>query len=338
MISNDPKSKAKNGKKLNKNKISIFRDFQEINLLVIIAAIWIVVSFLSEDWNTWGNVRAILMSFSIQGIVVIGMTIMLIVGGIDLSVGSVMALSMIIFGKIFLAGVNPWLAIVLTLIFAALIGAIIGFFVTKVGLSYLITTLAVMVIGRGACYVITKGTPISLYEMPENFKYIGQGQILNVIPMVVIIFIVIVIISDFLLRRSNILRKVIYTGSNEKAARFSGLNTDRIKLGVCILCSVLTGLAGILYVTKFTGAQANFGQGLEIIAISAAIIGGASLSGGKGTVLGAILGIAFLQIVTATMIMLDVSVYWQEFISGLILLLAVSVDHIRQNKKITLKK
>lgn len=311
---------------------SALNNFPEINLIFIIAAIWIVLSFLSRNWNTWGNIRAILMSFSIEGVVVIAMTIMLIVGGFDLSVGSVMALTMIIAGQLFLKGVNPWVASIIAIILAGCIGSIIGFFVTKVGLNFLITTLAIMVVARGACFVVTKGTPLSLFALPASFKFIGQGHIF-VIPFVILLFIIIVVVSDFMLRKSTVLRKVIYTGSNERAAILSGINTNRIKLAVCILTSALAGFAGILYMAKFGGATAQFGNGLEITAISAAIIGGASLSGGKGTVLGSVLGIAFLSIITGAMVMLNVSVYWQDFIRGIILLLAVTLDHIRQSKR-----
>jgi len=311
---------------------SALNNFPEINLIFIIAVIWIILSFASKNWNTWGNIRAIMMSFSIEGIVVIAMTIMLIVGGFDLSVGSVMALTMIISGQLFLMGVNPWLASIIAVIAAGCIGAIIGFFVTKIGLNFLITTLAIMVVARGACYVLTKGTPLSLFELPASFKFIGQGRISG-IPFVVIVFFIIVIFGDFMLRKSSVLRKVIYTGSNERAAILSGINTSRVKFVVCILTSAIAGFAGILYMAKFGGATAQFGTGLEITAISAAIIGGASLSGGKGTVLGAVLGIAFLQIITGAMVMLSVSVYWQDFIRGLILLLAVTLDHIRQSRR-----
>lgn len=307
-------------------------NFPEINLIFIISVVWIILSFLSKNWNTWGNIRAIMMSFSIEGIVVIAMTIMLIVGGFDLSVGSVMALTMIISGKLFLLGVNPWIASLIAIIIAGCIGIVIGFFVTRVGLNFLITTLAIMVVTRGACYVLTKGTPLSLFELPASFKFIGQGR-LSGVPFVIILFFIIVVFSDFMLRKSSVLRKVIYTGSNERAAILSGINASRVKVIVCILTSSLAGIAGILYMAKFGGATAQFGTGLEITAISAAIIGGASLSGGKGTVLGAVLGVAFLQIITGAMVMLNVNPYWQDFIRGLILLLAVTLDHIRQTRR-----
>ncbi len=326
------KTPKKSAKRILGSMGSALNNFPEANLIFIIGAIWVVLSFLSPYWNTWANIRTIIMSFSTEGIVVIAMTIMLIVGGFDLSVGSVMAFTMIISGTLFRMGLDPWSSSLIAIVVAGCIGAVIGFFVTKVGLNYLITTLALMVIVRGACFVVTKGTPLSLFALPSSFKFIGQGNILG-LPFVIILFLIIVIISDFMLRKSSILRKVIYTGSNEKAAIFSGINTKRIKFVVCVLTSALAGLAGILYMARFAGATAQFGSGLEITAISAAIIGGASLSGGKGTVLGSILGIAFLAIVTGSMTMLNVSPYWQDFIRGLILLLAVTLDHIRQTRR-----
>ncbi len=330
----DKKLRIKPGRRFLGNTVSALNNFPEINLIFIIAVVWIILSFLSKNWNTFGNIRAILMSFSIEGIVVIAMMIMLISGGFDLSVGSIMALTMIIAGKFFLMGVNPWIASIIAVLIAGVIGSMIGFFVTRVGLNYLITTLAFMVIARGACFVITKGTPISLFGLPESFKFIGQGRILEIgIPFVIILFLLIVIFSDFMLRKSSLLRKVIYTGSNEKAAILSGINTNRIRFVVCILTSGLAGFAGILYMAKFGGATAQFGTGLEITAISAAIIGGASLKGGKGTILGAVLGIAFLQIITGAMVMLNVNPYWQDFVRGLILLMAVTLDHIRQSRR-----
>ena len=314
------------------NAIEKLKSFREGTLFLIIVFVCVVMSFASPYFLTWQNIKAMLMSFSTEGIVVVGMTIMLVVGGIDLSVGSVMCLAMVVAGKLFLLGMNPWLASLIAIAVSGLIGAIMALFVTKLGLSYFITTLAFMGIARGACFVITQGTPLSLFTLPKEFKFVGQGTVYG-LPFVIVIFLIIVIISDYLTRRSTVMRKVFYTGSNEKAAIFSGIKTSKIKIGVAVLCSSLTGLAGILFMSKFGAATPGFGIGLELTAISAAVIGGASLTGGVGTVFGSILGIALLAIVTSSMILLDVSVYWQDLIKGGILLFAVSLDHIRSAKK-----
>lgn len=316
-------------------RISLFKrvkQFRESNIILIIILVSLAMSFLSDSFMTWSNIKAIMMSFATDGIVVIGMTIILILGGMDLSVGAVMCLAMVVAGKLFLSGVNPWLASLVGIAIAAGVGALIGWFVTKVRLSYFITTLAFMTIARGVSYVITKGTPLSLITLPPSFKYIGQGAILG-IPFVIILFVVIVLVSDYLVRKSTLIRKVFYTGSNEKAAIFSGINVNKVKVFVCILTAALAGFAGIIYMAKFGAATPGFGNGVEMTAISAAVIGGASLNGGKGTILGAVLGIALLSLITSSLILLNVSVYWQDLVKGAILLLAVSLDMLSQSKQ-----
>ncbi len=308
------------------------KNFKELNLVIIILVICVIMSFASPYFLAWDNFETVLLSFTTTGLLVIGMTVMLIVGGIDISVGFTMCAAMCISGALFLEGWNPWLASVVALAATAVVGFLNGFFITKVKLGYLITTLAMQFILKGICLIITKGTPLSLYDLPDDFKFMGVGKIVG-IPFVIILFFVLVIICDFLMRRSTLIRKVFYVGSNEKAAMFSGINVDKVKIAVAVLCSSLAGLAGIIYMARFTSATPTFGQGYEMIAISAAVIGGASLTGGKGTVIGAVLGITMLQLVTSSLTLLNINPYWQTFISGMILLMAISFDSLGQMRK-----
>ncbi|MDX0548704.1 ABC transporter permease [Sinorhizobium medicae] len=305
---------------------------REAGLIAIILSLCVIMSFASPHFLTLGNFRAMLMSFSVEGIVVVGMTILLIVGGIDLSVGSVVCFSMVLSGSLFLMGVDPWTASLVGIAASAAIGCIMGFFVTVVGLNHFITSLAAMVIVRGLCLVITKGTPLSLFTLPPAFKAVGQGTFFGV-PYVIVIFIAVVAVFDFLLRRATEFRKVFYTGSNEKAALYSGIKTKDVKFWVTVLCTTLSGVAGTIYMARFGAATPTFGVGMELNIIAAAVIGGASLNGGSGTILGAILGIALLSVVTSSLILLDVSVYWQDMIKGCILLAAVSIDHMLHKRK-----
>ena len=197
---------------------------RETGLILIILALFIAMTFASPYFLTWNNLRAMAMAFAVEGIVVVGMTILLISGGIDLSVGSVTALAMVIAGLLFLNGVDPWIASAVAIAACTAIGAGMGFFVTRVGLHHFIVSLAVMVIARGLCLLGTGGRPLGLYTLPESFKFIGQGSI-GVIPVVIIIFVVVVMAFDVLLRRTTMVRKVFYTGSNEKAAAYSGIRT-----------------------------------------------------------------------------------------------------------------
>lgn len=305
---------------------------RETGLIVIILALFLIMSFASPYFLSWANMRAMSMAFAVDGILVVGMTILLISGGIDLSVGSVTALAMVIAGWLFLSGVNPWLASAISIAICTGIGAFMGFFVTRVGLHHFIVSLAVMVIARGACLLFTGGRPIGLFTLPPEFKFIGQGT-LGPVPIVIVIFLVVVIAFDFMLRRTTMFRKVFYTGSNEKAAAYSGIRTKKVIFLTTTLCSALCGVAGIIYMARFGSAQPTFGLGLELTIIAAAVIGGASLNGGSGSILGAILGVVLLSLVSSSLALLDVSVYWQDIIRGSILLSAVTIDHYLNKKR-----
>jgi ribose transport system permease protein len=305
---------------------------REIGLILIILVLFGVMTFASPYFLTWENMRAMAMAFAVEGIVVVGMTILLISGGIDLSVGSVTALAIVIAGLLFLNGVDPWTASLIAILACTAIGAIMGFFVTKVGLHHFIVSLAAMVIARGACLLGTGGRPLGLFTLPPEFKFIGQGSI-GVIPVVIIIFIVVVVAFDFMLRRTTMFRKVFYTGSNEKAAAYSGIRTKKVIFLTTTLCSALCGIAGVIYMARFGSAQPTFGIGMELNVIAAAVIGGASLSGGSGTILGAILGTILLSVVSSSLALLDVSVYWQDIIRGSILLAAVTIDHYLSKRR-----
>jgi ribose transport system permease protein len=305
---------------------------RETGLILIILALFIAMSFASPYFLTWTNMRAMAMAFAVEGIVVVGMTILLISGGIDLSVGSVTALAMVIAGLLFLNGVDPWIASGIAIAACTAIGAIMGFFVTRVGLHHFIVSLAIMVIARGLCLLGTGGRPLGLYELPDSFKFIGQGAV-GVIPVVLIIFVVVVVAFDFMLRRTTMFRKVFYTGSNPKAAAYSGIQTKQVIFLTTTLCSALCGIAGIIYMARFGSAQPTFGIGMELNVIAAAVIGGASLSGGTGTIFGAILGTILLSVVSSSLALLDVSVYWQDIIRGSILLGAVTIDHYLNKRR-----
>lgn len=305
---------------------------REVGLIAIILVLFVVMSLASPYFLTWVNMRAMAMAFAVEGIVVVGMTILLISGGIDLSVGSVTALAMVIAGLLFLAGIDPWTASAIAILACVAIGATMGFFVTKIGLHHFIVSLAVMVIARGICLLGTGGRPLGLYTLPPEFKFIGQGSI-SVVPVVIVIFVAVVVAFDFMLRKTTMFRKVFYTGSNERAAAYSGIRTKKVVFLTTTLCSGLCGLAGVIYMARFGSAQPTFGIGMELNVIAAAVIGGASLSGGVGTIFGAILGAVLLSVVSSSLALLDVSVYWQDIIRGSILLAAVTIDHFINKRR-----
>lgn len=306
---------------------------KETTVLMVIILLCIVLSILSPYFLTSGNIMTTLVGLSTDGIIAIGMTVVLAMGGIDLSVGSVLGLSAMVTASIARSTGNIWLGALLGIISALVCGLINGFFIAKVKLTPFIMTLAMMSIAKGATLLISSGKSIPISRTSEAFTFLGQGYIFGVFPFIVLILIVIAVIGTFLFSKTEAFRKIFYIGSNEKAARLSGINVTKTKMGVYILSSLLCGIAGVLTASRFGASSATTGQGVEMTAISAAVIGGASLSGGEGSVLGALLGIILLNIVDNGLVLLNVSVYGQDMISGLILLAAVTMDIIGQSRK-----
>ncbi|MBR2560967.1 MAG: ABC transporter permease [Eubacterium sp.] len=310
---------------------------REFTLLLIIVAFCIFLAISKPAFGTWLNIKTLLVSMSTTGMAVLAMTFVMISGGIDLSVGSLMCLTMGVSSLLFRGGMNPWIASIIGIIVGAGIGLLQGLIITKLKLIHFIVTMCFMGIARGIVMWITGGTPISLVgplaEAPA-FSKMGQGDVLNgTIPLPIIIFIVIVIAADIILRRSAKARQVLYTGSNEKAAEYSGINTDKVKIAVMVLSGIFCGIGGIIYMVRFSGVPVNAGTGYEMTAIAACVIGGCSMNGGRGTVFGAILGLAFMTLITNAMNLFMVTPTIQDVIRYLVVLLAVILDSVQMSMR-----
>jgi len=307
--------------------------FRETSLLSIIIFFAIMMTIFTPGFLTSYNINTTLIGLSMDGILAVGMVMVLVLGGIDLSVGSVMALSNVTAGIIAMHyGFNIWLSVLIAMIVSLGVGSFIGKMITKVKLNPFITTLSMMSIARGIAYVLTQGSPVSLGNISASFDWIGRGKVLG-IPNPGLILLLIVLIMDFLMRKSKTFREIYYIGSNEQAAAFSGINVKRRKMMVYTLCSFLAGLAGVITLARFGVATPTTGVSAELRAIAGAVIGGASLNGGEGTVLGALLGIILVALVNNALVLLNVSVYWQSLVVGLVLLTAVIIDMRVHNKK-----
>lgn len=318
-----------------KGKISFWKkamSFRETTLVLIILAVAVIISILSPSFLTKSNLTTTAIGLSADGIIAIGMTVAIVLGGFDLSVPGTFALSGVITGILFLQGVNIWLACLIALAVGVIIGFVNGIFIGKVGINAFIVTLGMNGIAGGAAYVITQGSPLSLAGVSKSFLFIGSGNILG-IPFMVLLFILFTIFGDFMMRRSEPLRKVFYTGSNEKAAILSGINTQNVKIWVFTLVAAMATLAGIVNTSRFTVATPTAGVGADMRAISAAVIGGASLQGGEGTIFGSVLGVILLNLINNGLVLLNVSVYWQNLINGVILIAAVSFDYFSHKSK-----
>ena len=306
---------------------------REFNILILVVVSCIILSFAAPYFLTATNFRTVAIGFSIDGLLLIGMTMVLATGGVDLSVGAIMALAAMINGTLFTDyGLPIAVGSVIAILIGTALGGFSGFMIGKVGITPLIATLAMMGMARGMTYVITQGATVPVSAAPASFINIGRGDFLG-IPILVVIFIVFIVVFDIISRRMLPFRKMYYTGSNEKSAVLSGIDVQKTKIITFALSGLLCGLAGVLTLSRFTVATPNSGIGAEMRIISACVIGGASLSGGVGTVAGSVLGLILLSIIGNGLILLDVSIYWQDFISGAILLAAVTLDTMSNKKR-----
>ncbi len=310
---------------------NLFAHRESSVFLIIILAV-IIVSIIQPKFLSMSNIRAVAIGLSTDGLMAIGLTVVLVLGGIDISVGSVSALSCVVTGALFLAGVNIWVSVLVALLVGVGVGLFDGFMVSKIGLPPFIVTLGMMSLARGAAYIFTQGSPLSMGGLPTAFKFFGTGDVVG-IPSLFLFFIIVAVFADMMMKRSNVFRNIFYVGSNENAAKLSGVNVSKVKIWVYILSAALATLAGILSLARFNVATPQLGNMAETRAIAAAVIGGTSMSGGVGSVLGAVLGVILLNLVNSALVMLDVSVYWQDFVTGAILVLAVTLDYVSHRKK-----
>ena len=308
-------------------RIAAFREFTLGIVLMVMAAAMTIASPVFMDI---GNLQAILLALSVEATIAVGMMLLLISGGLDLSVGSILGFTGVVTGLALQAGVPTFLAIPIGLLAALSVGMVNGLLVAKMNINPFITTLGMSITIRGLLLVIAKGRAV--LNLPPSFTVIGQGSVLG-FQYPIFVMLAIVIIGDILLRNSRFFRQNYYIGGNEKAARLSGINVDYVKIANYCIVALLAGVAGLLITARFGTSSVTVGTGVELRVITATIIGGASLNGGEGSVFGAFLGALFMGMVANALNLLGVDAYWQNLVTGLILIIAVLLDVINERRK-----
>jgi ribose transport system permease protein len=311
----------------NKSKLqrilSAFVDVRELMLIVLIALIIIVMAIQNPYFFSISNFRAVAVGMAPTAVIVIGMAILLASGGFDLSVGSVMALSSTVVAMLLLDGFSIPTAVIFGLFIGAAVGLVNGLLVTGLGINPLIATLGTLSITRGIALVLTEG--FSLSSLPSAFGWIGKASFFN-FPVIVLLVLALVIVFDLAVRHTRFFRQIYFIGANEKAAMLSGIDVKKITILAYVLTGTLASLAGILLASRLMSGTPTAGNGIELQVLAAAVIGGASLRGGEGTILGAFLGVVFVALINNSMTMLAVSIYWQMIIIGAVLVVAVALD------------
>lgn len=303
---------------------------QESTILLVIILGGVALTFISPYFLNADNLLAVLLAASFETTVAVGMTLLLISGGFDLSVGSTYAFSGVIVGILLKAGAGPLISVLAGLAAGAGVGYINGIIIAKIKVNPLITTLAMMSIIRGVVYVITRGLGVS--NLPDTFNVIAQAKVGGVVQTPIIIMIVLVVIFGLLFKYSVYFRQYFYIGGNEGAALYSGIKVVRLKIIAYVMSGTAAGLAGILTAARMGGALSTAGTGMELRVITACIIGGCSLAGGEGSMWGSFLGVILMVLVANAFNLTGVSPYWQRTIYGSILLAAVLFDAIRRRR------
>jgi len=300
---------------------------QTYMLIFIVIGLVVVMAVVSPNFLTTTNLLNVVRQIAINGILAIGMTVVCLTGGIDLSVGSIVAFSGIVTAGLLRDSGLPMIVVVLiAVVVGALMGLYNGCFVAYWNAAPFVVTLSMMTIGRGMTYVYCDGRPIS--NLPTNFLAIGKGSIAG-IPVPTIILIIVFLLASVMLTKLKFGRYIYAVGGNDNAAMVSGINVKRIKMMVYVLSGTACGIAAIILTARVSAGLPTAGSGYELDAIAATVIGGTSLSGGRGRLWGTIVGAILLGIVNNGLDLLNVSSFYQQIVKGLIILGAILIDSKR---------
>jgi ribose transport system permease protein len=303
---------------------------QVFSMFLILILIWIVLALLSPYFFTVTNLFEITLQSSVFAIIAAGETFVIFSGGIDLSVGSVFAMASIVGGIFFKATGSVLLALVTSLATGLVAGLVSGLFISKLRVPPFVTTLGMMGIARGLALIAVNGIPI--YGLTKAFMWIGQGRLATVIPVPTVLMVAVFVLSYFTLRFTRFGRFAYAIGSNSESARLSGVNVGSVILGIYAVSGMLSALAGVIESARLGTVQPAGGDGYELLAIGAVVIGGTSLFGGEGHILGTLIGALIVTTIRNGLNILGVYAFWQYVVNGLIIILAVAIDQIRRRR------
>jgi ribose transport system permease protein len=302
---------------------SLKENLSKYKSFVAFLVLCIIISFITPRFLTVDNITNVLTQVSVNAMIAIGMTFVILTGGIDLSVGSILAISGALAASVIKTNGNVLLAIVVAILVGSVIGVINGLLVAKGKVQAFIVTLASMTIFRGITYVYTNGIPIS--GLSSAFGAIGNKK-LGILPLPVLITVIAVLIAYYLLSQTRFGRYLYALGGNEDSARLSGINTNRIKTWVYVVSGITAAISGVIITSRIGSASPNAGSGFELDAIAAVVIGGTSLSGGEGSVVGTIVGALIIGVLNNALNLMNVSPFYQSIVKGLVILIAVLLD------------
>jgi ribose transport system permease protein len=298
---------------------------QKYGPFLALIAVCIGLAFLSPNFLSVSNSFDVMRQVSINAVIAFGMTLTILLGGIDLSVGSILAVSSVLAAMTMKGGHGAGLAAGIALLAGAAMGSLNGVVIAKGKVAPFIATLGTMTLLRGAALVLSNGSPISGFPS-QLFAMLGGGYVARLIPVPVVLMLAMFAVFWFVLRRTVFGRHVYATGGNAEAAKLSGVNTDRVQILVYTLSGAMAALAGVILTSRLDSAQPTAGAGYELDAITAVVLGGTSLAGGRGWVFGTLVGALLIGVLNNGLNLLGVSAFYQEVVKGSVILLAVLLD------------
>lgn len=298
---------------------------QKIGPFIGLIAIVVIITILNPSFLSVNNLLNVFRQVSINALIAFGMTFVILTGGIDLSVGSILALTGAVTAGLMSGGMDPVLAMLVGLLLGAILGAVNGVIIAKGKVAPFIATLATMTIYRGLTLVYTEGRPISGLGDSVAFQMLGKGYFLG-IPIPVVTMIISFAILYFILKKTTFGRRVYAVGGNEEASILSGINADRIKIYVYSLVGLLAGLASLILTSRLNSAQPTAGEMFELDAIAAVVLGGTSLTGGRGWIVGTLIGALIIGVLNNGLNLIGVSSFFQQVVKGAVILFAVLLD------------
>ncbi len=307
--------------------VSKYKKMSKYGIYIVLFALIGFFSIVADGFFSSTNFFNILRQVAVYGISAVGMTMVIITGGIDISVGSMMGAAAVGCASLMVAGLNPILAIFLVLTLGLFVGLFNGFFVYEVGIPPMIATLATMSILRGSAYIISGGLPV--YGFPSSFKFLGQGY-LGPVPIPVIIMGICFILGYMILEMTSFGRYIYGIGSNREASRLSGVNVRKVMYSVYGICGMLAALGGIVLLSRVNSGQPKAGETYEMDIITAVVLGGVSTTGGEGKITHVIAGLLVMGVLLNGMILMNIPDYYQRVVKGAVLLPAISYDMTSQ--------
>ena len=315
---------------MTKSKMNFNTWIAEYAIIIIFVVLFGAMSIFAPNFLTGGNIANVLRQGSINGICAIGMTFVILTGGIDLSVGAIIAVSGVLTAMMMIDGIHPLVASLISIVLCTLIGFLTGLMISHIGIPPMVATMGTMTSLRGVAYLITGGTPV--FGFDERYAVIGQGYV-GVIPIPVIILVLSFAAGIFFLSKTRYSRYIYGVGGNEEVARLSGINVHRVKAFVYGVSGFCSALAGLVMLGRLNSGQPRAGESYEMDVITAVVLGGVSLTGGVGKISHVVFGVLIIGVLTNGMTMMAVDDYWQRVVKGLVLLLAVGFDRFIQKRQ-----